>query len=622
MFLSFKIQSLKNLDTDTFSLTSSAQNKFVVPICFQSASENTTYSSSIKVFQDTDPNNWACLVEVLNKHFTAPLEDSHLQPLLKLLEKMCKGFASLSYYSKHEDLHEGIYKLLNAKEVASFLDRVLVLQKEGGAFNDFNSTLKDYNDLVKEVKSNLFKEYDPKAITWNKRSSFLFFWCNILIEETLHPALQPLRKTASTTLETKAPKESSVKTNGDLVKAVVGVCTQFVLPLTCVDDIADEIRDSKLLVHFTKFPPEDCTYEGFVKTDISDLVKDVPETYANFFKFYVNQFKNCIDNFCKIVGEEAVKDHWGVIVDAWKVVMDCLAVSASKNERLDNYGKDLNSVNKEEDDSAQNMLMSFFMVLQNIVIDVYKISNPNNNKKPLTDLLTKGEVAGHSANHIATFDRELGNGDFSNVFIELLTNRLNDSAKLYKKDFRATCSYLLTSKEVKISSSPSSSPRSSKQLTFSCIPSHAKNFVELLLHLRNINKNIMDEIQDLVEEAQKKTGKGTDLSINIEAFLKGLSEWNSLSLLVDNAKELFKGARHLKDLEELVNQKRALIQLINSLLEKTNMIQVGLTRLSTELEDIDKLAEKLPVKGKEGVSSYVAGIHRLCTMYLLFKSSL
>ncbi|MGE4169933.1 MAG: hypothetical protein AB7F28_04360 [Candidatus Margulisiibacteriota bacterium] len=467
-------------------------------------------------------------------------------------------------------------------EVARFFTNIAKQSSRGGPFQEFAINLEEYNKSVLDIKAALLAQNDGKAIDWRPRNAFLFSWCRVLIEETGHPALQ----------EADAQSKESL----------FDTLTSFVMPLTQADDVADYLQDKELLRFFTE-AFKTSSYTAFLEKDhsaqIASLERKSPACVP-FFKLYLRLFKEGMAQFEKLVGTPALSDAWPQISQAWEKVMLCLQRSVTINESLGTIQKDLD---RKEEELAQNMLMSFFKVLERCYINAKGIQNSLTAQAPSESetMFAGGEMVGHAANHIATFEREIRARDFSNTIVWILADLISSQQQLTHTEFSQLCKDLEVDSGIEL-------------------PDDIRTFPELLEFSRTLGDRVLTQALEIVASST-----ATDKKSRFEERFRTCSSHLEVATIVSDIYGDDSGNEEkIIKIQQDAQQRQAISELILRLSQNpsTNAHETYLRRFNNGVQKLSRLSNSMPKSVVEHANRYLEGVYRLAAMYMLLKTSI
>lgn len=461
-------------------------------------------------------------------------------------------------------------KALTIPHVLEFTLDVIKVNSEG-VFRNSHTLLAEYNDIVKILREKLLEEEDPNGLHFHARQDFLFSWCRVLIERTMHPLMHALKNIPEHFLEKPADRKRIDNT----LKLLMSTFTKFVLFVVCVDDVADIIRNRDLLDFFMQAP-----LNSDDKAEIATLKEKIKESYpafSNLFNFYTKIWDTALQEFKVLLGEELLPRDSKKIITAIQDVMQSMLTSVSLSKCPELY-KD--TVQKTEEVLSVNMLMTFYKTLENIFLNPL-IAELDHDDESQSAYFKLGEYIGHGGNNIATLIREIGSGDLSNTLIVTcdsnLTHWLTATGQTMREYIKALAPELAD------------------------IPT-PKSLLKLL---KMVQKTNLDLFKIIIQFE-----KDTDLSeLTLEKMIEKLNQDTTKPELV----------LELKKQSEIRNR---LLTLCQKIFEDPvpNLLGPYYTRISVEYSkmlEIQRDELKLPYGSK-----YEDGIASLFAMYLTFKSDM
>lgn len=531
----------------------------------------------------TAPGEYQNIFLGLNTFFNKVPEGTSIAIVEKMACKLA-GIVGIVLPELHsENIPERIRAKLTVEKITDFFLEVASKVNVVGVLDYFEQDLVRYNGAVGNIKKHLFYSEDQHAIGWKPRNPFLFTWCRILIEKTGHPAVR------------NGIGERGLSHN--LIDQLYNSFTKFVLPLTCADDVADIVRDKDLLSYFADFLSGIESYAALKSINIDSQVERLPkkyEIYSDFFRLYLSTLSSALISVSEILGDSAMERNWDIIQSSWESVMKCLRQSVDINHLLTSgqYVVTIQEVNVDEIILSQNMLMSFFKVLEDVVITEYNLSDPTARNPKRAIIFEKAEILGHAANHWATLPREVGEGDYSNTILVILGCTLTHHLELRRNTFSDYC----------------------KSVFKVDLPKKVVSFGDLLSYLRRLDR-----------EAVILAVKALDGSSNFEDRLQFANSPRDLLNLVREH-----SCTVPTKLEEVVRVKEALSDLVLNLAKKLDILEIYGSRIDSifsELEQATKLrtsAQSVPgISKDEGpFASFIDGVEDLVALYLACKKEI
>ena len=456
----------------------------------------------------------------------------------------------------------------------------MVFTKTGNEpFKNGRALLQKYNELVLKIQDHLVQNKNHKALEFKPRKEFLFDWCRVLIELTSHPILLKKMQDADYMAE-----------NSKKLDSLFSAQAKFVLFIVIVDDVADIMQDRKLLEYFTSIPK--LSKEALAK----EKLKMESSGYGHFVEFFEFCFQVWVEahqeTLSLIAINGSVRNFENELSESMKKVMKSMWLSVAINDTSGLYEGDYEDV---EEKLSVNMLMTFFKVIETNLLKSEGESVLAHVKDSLNQIFATGEIIGHSGNNVATFMREIRNGDISNTLILIVDEILKAELKIRGIDFRLYVQLLLGKGNHHIPDVDTF-----LKLTTECSKSNERIFA-LIAHLCEQNELNFADIVKEISEIQDQSG------------IDRLSNSPQLALLKDT-KEFLEIVDELK-------RKVATLKIVSLILEDPK-----LTPLCTYYERINGYFNKMKAAASEistpGLDLYIDGVYRSFVMSLLLKSDM
>ena len=501
------------------------------------------------------------------------IPESFLPLIIKLISVVSYSLDTLIPDSR---IPEKMKPYLSNGNIVSFLS-IVFKKTSTEPFNNGRVLLSRYNKLVEEIQDCLIKKQDYKALEFKPRKEFLFDWCRVLIELTSHPLLLDKLQDQDYRVENKKKLDQLFAT-----------LSKFVLFIVIVDDVADIMQDRKLLSFFTSVP--NLTKETLLK-EVSRMESEGYSHFVEFFKFCHEVWLETIKEVNTFIDEEIFGSSLEQeIKQSIQKVMKSMLLSVAINDTSGLYEGSYESVEKT---LAVNMLMTFFKVIESAFLKEQGEIFSAKLKEILQKIFSTGEIIGHSGNNVATFMREIRNGDISNTLILIIDAKLKVELDLRGINFNQYIASVLDKEKISIP--------------------EATDFLGFTTECSKSNQKIFKLATELCKKFQ----------LDFNTFIREVSEIDdleSIDRLVSERMDL-SSANEFTMLVSELKMKASILKIVKLILEdpKLNALGSYYERINGDFNKIKTLSDEAGVKG---LNLYIDGVYNLFVMYLLFKSDM
>jgi len=309
---------------------------------------------------------------------------------------------------REDDLVPEETKSLMTKEIVfdSFVQMAAVKYSPG-----FETLISEFEEISEEIGKELVKKGDERGRHWNVRDRALWDWCRVLIEATAHPSFFSLKEMCKA-----ENKDEVLQRFNDLFEALV----KTVMWVSFPDDMADNYKHVRLTELFNNIPFATDSELELSRKEVSEIDGGL---FSKYFEHAVKVWKSAEADFERIMGSKYAT-HKHELIENYKWIKRSMLFSAKMNA---NPRAKSNVVNNEKH-LQHNMMATSFNTLQTmlcleLIDEGVEMRLINSFTDSTFDTLRQiAQENARRSNNIATFMRELFEGDLSNIMF----SKIND----------------------------------------------------------------------------------------------------------------------------------------------------------------------------------------------------
>lgn len=272
-------------------------------------------------------------------------------------------------------------------------------------------------EAYENLKLGLQANSHPKHSLFNVRSGSLFKWCYTAISELVFEPFKQLFQQHDTE---------------NIHFSLSKIGTKIAIFNTYLDDIADNIQDVELTVHFCKIPTANVEELQVIRDQLATYEKGI---FLDFFNTAYSLWEDIHRELKTLLRIESLEES--PIYPQFQAhileLMNVMMYSVSLNNMLHSGKlKSLPNFNEMEFELAPNMMVKILFDIQRMALVSHAQDLPENCHEPFNKMTDFLEKAFHHSNSFATYKREIHERDITNSMFKLAEIKLESDFNFWK----------------------------------------------------------------------------------------------------------------------------------------------------------------------------------------------